>query len=46
MNYEEVLGTRTLEKGVVVINLSRPKIVYLEEWKEQELFLDRLDKAY
>jgi len=31
--------------ALYVINLPRPKIVYLDGWEEWELFLDGLDKA-
>jgi len=36
---------KNLKKGNNVINLPGPKIVCLEGWEEQELFLDRLNKV-
>jgi len=36
---------RIAENYLSVINqLPEPKLVWLEEWEEQELFLDKLDK--
>ena len=36
-----------IEENIHVINHPlEPKIVWLEEWEEQELFSDRLDKGF
>ena len=38
---------KNLKKGSNVINCPpEPKIVWLERWKERELFLDGLDKGF